>query len=82
MSHIIEPLHARNATKARQLLSAYMEAEDLINIGAYKKGSNPHIDEAINKYPAIIEFLKQEVEEKVTQQQSVEELRILIEAGE
>jgi DNA-binding LacI/PurR family transcriptional regulator len=60
MAHIIEPAHAKAAEKVRQSLAAYLEAEDLINIGAYKKGSNPIIDEAITKHPAIIEYLNEE----------------------
>lgn len=81
MAHIIDPAHAKAAEKVRQFMSAYLEAEDLINIGAYKRGSNPIIDEAIQKYPAIIEYLKQGVNEKVTEQQSIEQLHLLIEMG-
>lgn len=49
--------------KMRELIAVYREAEDLINIGAYKPGSNPKIDEAIRLYPEIENFLRQEVEE-------------------
>ena len=45
-------------------MAVYTEAEDLINVGAYAKGSNPEIDEAINKLPEIKKFLIQDVEEK------------------
>ncbi|MBN2439849.1 MAG: FliI/YscN family ATPase [Spirochaetales bacterium] len=48
----------------KQLMAVYAEAEDLINVGAYVKGSNPEIDEAINKIQDINSFLKQGVEEK------------------
>ena len=48
MSHIIELDHSRAAETVRQYLSSYLDAEDLINIGAYKKGSNLLIDEAIS----------------------------------
>ena len=81
MTHIIDPAHSKAAEKVRQTMAAYLEAEDLINIGAYKKGSNHLIDEAIQKYPAIIQFLKQGVTEKVTKQQSIEQLRLLVEMG-
>ncbi len=47
------------AAKLRDLLQTYLEAEDLINIGAYVHGSNPQIDEAIARMPAIRAFLKQ-----------------------
>ena len=48
----------------RRLLSAYAEAEDLINVGAYAEGSNPVIDEAIRKRQDLMTFLRQDIEEK------------------
>ena len=51
------------AMKAREILATYREAEDLINIGAYVKGSNPKIDEAIKKYPGLESFLIQDLNE-------------------
>ncbi|MDX9801057.1 MAG: FliI/YscN family ATPase [Spirochaetia bacterium] len=51
-------------------MAVYNEAEDLINVGAYVKGSNPDIDESIKKLPAIKEFLNQPVEEKSTLEKS------------
>ncbi len=44
----------------RKHMAVYAESEDLITVGAYQKGSNPQIDEAIDKHPAIEEFLIQE----------------------
>jgi len=49
--------------RAREILAIYRENEDLINIGAYVKGTNPKIDHAIEKRPALIEFLRQNVHE-------------------
>jgi flagellum-specific ATP synthase len=48
----------------RRLLAVYGESEDLINVGAYAQGSNPEIDEAIDKMPDINAFLRQAVDEK------------------
>lgn len=48
----------------KRMLAIYAEAEDLINVGAYVTGSNAEIDEAIEKIPAINEFLKQGIAEK------------------
>ncbi len=48
----------------RRLLAVYTEAEDLINVGAYAKGSNPQIDEALSKIEEINEFLRQGMSEK------------------
>jgi flagellum-specific ATP synthase len=45
-------------------LATYREAEDLINIGAYVKGSNPQIDYALSKIQSIKSFLKQDMLEK------------------
>lgn len=49
--------------RMREALAIYREAEDLINIGAYKAGANPKVDEAIRLYPMIEEFLRQDVDE-------------------
>jgi flagellum-specific ATP synthase len=51
------------AKQMREMMAVYREAEDLINIGAYRSGSNPKIDEAIRLHGAIEEFLKQEIED-------------------
>lgn len=64
MNEIVSPEHRRTAERVRGYLAAYIESEDLINIGAYKRGSSPELDEAIQYYPKIIDFLKQDTEEK------------------
>lgn len=51
--------HIRSAGLLREALARYSEAEDLINIGAYVKGSNPKIDWAIDKIDPINQFLRQ-----------------------
>lgn len=52
-----------SARRLSQLLSVYHDSEDLINIGAYQKGSNPEIDLAIDMKPTIDAFLQQGIEE-------------------
>lgn len=59
MPDIASEEHKAQAGMLRDLLATYREAEDLINIGAYAKGSSPKIDTAIEKYDDIITFLKQ-----------------------
>ena len=54
----------RAAGKLKNVLATYSEAEDLINIGAYKSGSNKNIDFAISKIDAVNEFLCQATDEK------------------
>lgn len=78
MNHIVDEEHVQSAEKLREMLAKYIENEDLINIGAYKKGSSKEIDEAIRKYPEIISFLKQGVDEAVSKRDSVHRLISLI----
>ncbi len=75
MSAVATKEHKQLASKLKSTLATYTEAEDLINIGAYKAGSNPEIDEAIQKNAAINDFLRQGTEEKFTFEETVEQLR-------
>ena len=50
--------------KIIELLSVFSDSEDLINIGAYSKGSNPNVDMAIKFMPVINQLLRQKIEEK------------------
>ena len=81
MNHLASKEHLHAATRIRELLSTYMNSEDLIQIGAYKKGTSREVDEAIHYYPGIISFLKQGVYEKVSLPASVDELIKLSEKG-
>jgi len=65
MSSIVDKEHKQVSGKLKNVLATYQEAEDLINIGAYKKGSNKNIDYAIEKIDAVNEFLCQATDEKV-----------------
>lgn len=64
MSAIATKEHKALAGKLKNVMATYNEAEDLINIGAYKSGSNPEIDYAIKKIRAVNEFLCQGTDEK------------------
>ena len=55
----------------KNVLATYAEAEDLVNIGAYKAGSNPSIDYALSKIDAVNEFLQQDVYEKLSFEESI-----------
>ncbi|WP_026675874.1 flagellar protein export ATPase FliI [Fictibacillus gelatini] len=74
MNDIVDQKHRIAADHFRELLSSYIEAEDLIAIGAYKRGSTEKIDQAIKAYPKIISFLKQNTDEKTTFEESVNRL--------
>lgn len=65
MSAIATKEHKRVAGQLKNVLATYNEAEDLINIGAYKPGSNKNIDFAISKIDSVNEFLLQQTDEKI-----------------
>ncbi|MDL5611193.1 flagellar protein export ATPase FliI [Bacillus halotolerans] len=77
MSNISTKQHLDAANKFRELLSTYQTSEDLINIGAYKRGSSREIDEAIQFYPQLIQFLKQGTEESASLEESIAALTSL-----
>ena len=64
MGQIATKEHKTVAGKLKNVLATYHEAEDLINIGAYKSGSNKNIDYAIEKIDMVNKFLRQGVDEK------------------
>ncbi len=63
MVEIVNQEHNTYASRMRNLLGLYQKNADLISIGAYKKGTNPALDEAVEKYPAIKKFLMQGTKE-------------------
>ena len=65
MTDIVAKEHRDLSNEIKKSMAVYANSEDLINIGAYVKGSNEEIDLAISKHEAINEFLVQEVDEKV-----------------
>lgn len=71
---VIDESHRRLVTQLIELYAAYADAEDLINIGAYSKGSNPHIDRAINRIDAINIFLRQGIGEAIPHDQMLAQL--------
>jgi flagellum-specific ATP synthase len=74
MSSIVNKEHKKVASKLKTVLATYNEAEDLINIGAYAKGSNKNIDYSIDKIDAVNEFLKQGVYDKYSFEDIVSQL--------
>lgn len=77
MSSIVESEHKEAAGKLKNVLATYQEAEDLINIGAYKKGSNSNIDYAIEKIDTVNEFLLQQTHDKFSFEEILEMLEAL-----
>ena len=65
MSAVASREHKQLAGRMKNVMATYAEAEDLINIGAYKAGSNKNIDYAISKIDAVNDFLLQATDEKI-----------------
>ncbi|OQW76410.1 MAG: flagellar protein export ATPase FliI [Proteobacteria bacterium ST_bin11] len=78
MPDIIEPEHLQMARDLRRLYSTYQQNKDLISVGAYRAGADPRIDKAIEKNPAIMDFLQQSMDESVDLSRSLNELAQLL----
>jgi len=63
MRDLVSPEHLEAAGALRETLATFLEAEELVNLGAYKAGSNPRVDFALNQRPRIEAFLKQDLDE-------------------
>ncbi|TDJ48216.1 MAG: FliI/YscN family ATPase, partial [Nitrospina sp.] len=78
MIDVVSPEHYELSMKFKDIIATHREAEDLINIGAYTKGSNPKIDLAIEKIDAFNQFLQQGIKESVSLADSVSTLRKIV----
>jgi len=79
MPNIVGPDHILRAQRLKQLYARYQQTRDLINVGAYVAGSDAETDAAIERQPAIRQFLQQGLNESVSFQQSLQELTQVIE---
>jgi flagellar biosynthesis/type III secretory pathway ATPase len=80
MRQVVPPEQVRLAARLREHMAAYREMEDLINIGAYQRGTNPRVDAAIDRMDGIVTFLKQDMEEGSVFEEAFESLRkVLVE---
>lgn len=79
MPDIITKNHKNAAGELKRALAIYSDAEDLINIGAYVKGSNEKIDHAIGLIDKILGFLQQSTEERFTFEEVLEMLHGVLE---
>ena len=75
MPNIVDKEHIGIVGQIKDLMATYRDSEDLINIGAYIKGTNKKVDMAIEKIEAINDFLKQGVHDRLTFDEIVELLR-------
>lgn len=80
MKEIVSKDHYKLAGNLRENLAVYAESEDLINVGAYVKGSNNRIDKSVDLITPINNFLKQGIEEKFSYKETLEELEKIFES--
>lgn len=74
MPAVVAREHLRAAQRFRQVYSAYRQQRDLIAVGAYQRGSDPHVDQAIALWPTLRGFLQQEVDEPMPLPTAIETL--------
>ena len=73
--------HQNLARQLKQIYALYQQNKDLISIGAYTKGNDPRIDQAINVLPVINFFLQQQIQEIIPYEQSIQQLQEIIAAA-
>ncbi|MCI8741117.1 MAG: FliI/YscN family ATPase [Lachnospiraceae bacterium] len=71
MVEIVTREHRESASRLRNLLGLYQKNADLISIGAYKKGTNPALDEAVAKINRINRFLQQDINESFSYEETL-----------
>ncbi|HUB90914.1 MAG TPA: flagellar protein export ATPase FliI [Dyella sp.] len=81
MPAVVTKEQMRAAQRFRQIYSAYRQRQDLIAVGAYQKGSDPQVDQAIAMYPRLTRFLQQEVDEPVELRAAQERLASITAEG-
>ena len=79
MPDIVTKSHRDRVIAFKDILATYNEAEDLVNIGAYVKGSNPAIDHALTKINTLRTYLKQDMLEKSLLHEAAQKLNTIIE---
>jgi len=82
MVEIAGDSHQRHARRFRGLYSRYRQNEDLISVGAYQRGADPAIDEAIKFYPRLQEFIRQDITQSVDFENAKVQLDRLLDGSE
>jgi flagellum-specific ATP synthase len=75
MNSIIPKEHVRLAAAIKEMMSEYNDNEEIINLGAYVKGANPVLDRALLIKNDLNAFLKQEVEDFQTFENTLNQLK-------
>ena len=66
--------HMALATELRRLVSTYRDNEELVRLGAYRKGASPEVDQALDRYPHLERWMRQGEEEKISTKQALQQL--------
>ncbi len=82
MPDITSPRHQENVRRFRQAFATYRQNEDLIAVGAYRKGADPNVDAAIAIYPQLLDFIAQSRQARSGFQDAVENLASLMQAAD
>jgi flagellum-specific ATP synthase len=78
MNDLVDKNEQKLADEFKRQTSLYEQSSDMINLGAYKKGSNPDLDKVIGILPEMRAFLKQDVDEKFTRLESMKKLKEML----
>ena len=78
MTDIVEDEHLAAARRFKQIYSTYEQHRDLISVGAYQRGSDPRVDEAIDYHQRLEQFLQQNMREAVSMQESTRQLEAML----
>lgn len=79
MPQVVDAEHLQRAQQFKQIYATYRQNQDLISVGAYSRGSDPLIDEAIAMYPVLQQLLRQGMDDALDWQQSEQRLQQVIE---
>lgn len=74
-TEICDKEHIQAAGKMREMLAIYQDAKDLVDVGAYERGSNPKIDTSLDHIDAVNGFLKQSIADSVTMENTVQTIK-------
>ena len=81
MTQVTTDEHQHLISRFRQIYSVYQDHRDLIAVGAYQRGSDSRVDEAIERWPSMMEFIRQHQNERVDVRSSIKQLQQLVEGS-
>ena len=81
MIDVVSEQHLEDSGEFGSLMALYEESADLIQVGAYVRGSNPQLDRAIDLRPQLIEYIRQPIQEPCPLDESVSSLEEIMSSG-